>query len=346
MKSAWLTGSKQFVLRGDPEPIAPPGGLVVKVEACGVCGSDLRRWKEGPPPGVEGIVPGHEAAGTVVEIHEETTGFQAGDRLAIAPDVHCGCCYYCRRGLFNLCDDLKFVGITPRYPGAFAEKLVLTREILTNGIVHKIPGGMPAAIAALAEPCCSVLACHQQAGTSLHDTVVILGAGPIGCLHAAIARIRGARTIVSEPSLNRRRMCERFDPDAILNPLEEEIAVRVRELTGGLGADIAICANPIAETQSQAVHMVRKGGRVVLFGGLPKANPLTTLDSNRIHYGEITVAGSFSYHPSVHALALDLLNRNVIPADKIITHTFPLESIGDAFTTAASGDALKAIVSL
>ena len=99
----------------------------------------------------------------------------------------------------------------------------------------------------------------------------------------------------------------------------------VRKLTGGLGADIVICANPVAATQTQAVELVRKAGKVILFGGLPKANPLTTLDANRIHYGEITVVGSFSYHPRFHAQAIDVLQRNLIPAvGALVTHTFPL----------------------
>ncbi|MFH1740311.1 MAG: alcohol dehydrogenase catalytic domain-containing protein [bacterium] len=346
MKAAFLVSPERFEIREVPEPLVPEDGIVLKVKACGVCGSDLRRWREGPPRGVDGIVPGHEAAGVIVEIGKNSTEYSLGDHLAVAPDVHCGRCYYCRRGMYNLCDDLKFVGITPGYPGGFAEKLVLTREILENGIVHKMPDGMPFKDAALAEPCCSVLACHEKAATGLHDTVAVIGAGPIGCLHVVIAKARGAKTIVSETRANRREMMERFRPDAIIDPGEENIVARVRELTSGLGADLVICANPIASTQTEAVEMVRKAGRVVLFGGLPKSAPMTSLDSNRIHYGEIEVVGAFSYHPTVHASALDLIHRNVIPADQIITHTFSLNQVSNAFEAAASGEGLKIVVEM
>jgi L-iditol 2-dehydrogenase len=115
-------------------------------------------------------------------------------------------------------------------------------------------------------------------------------------------------------------------------------------MTGGVGADIVICANPIGATQTQAVEIVRKRGRVILFGGLPKANPMVTLDSNRIHYGEIEVVGAFSYHPTVHAQALSLIARKVIPADLLITHTFNLNETDKAFETAAAGEALKVVV--
>lgn len=344
MKTASLVRAREFEIREVADPAAPDDGLVLKVEACGVCGSDLRRWKEGPPPGVDGITPGHEVAGVVEAVGKEVTRYAAGERLAIAPDVHCGACYYCKRGMYNLCDNLRFVGITPGYPGGFAEKMVLTAEILTNGIVHRVPDGLLSSYAAIAEPCCSVLAMHESVGTSLGDTVVILGAGPIGCLHVAIAGARGASAIVSEPVKKRLDMVQAFEPDVTIDPTREDVVARVRELTGGLGADVVVCANPVASTQTQAVEMVRKRGKVVLFGGLPKANPMTTLDGNIIHYGEITVVGAFSYHPTYHELALDLLKQGVIPADRLISDTFPLEKVGEAFEAAASGDALKVVV--
>ncbi len=293
---------------------------------------------------MDGITPGHEVAGVVEAVGKDLTRYSPGDRLAIAPDVHCGTCYYCKRGMYNLCDNLRFVGITPSYPGGFAEKMVLTGEILANGIVHSVPSGLSFNHAAIAEPCCSVLAMHESVGTSLGDTVVVLGAGPIGCLHVAIAKSRGASAIVSEPVEKRLKMVQSFDPDATIDPSSEDVVARVRELTDGLGADVVVCANPVASTQTQAVEMVRKRGTVVLFGGLPKANPMTTLDGNIIHYGEIEVVGAFSYHPSYHELALDLLNRGVIPADRLISDTLPLEKVGEAFESAASGDVLKVVV--
>jgi L-iditol 2-dehydrogenase len=173
-----------------------------------------------------------------------------------------------------------------------------------------------------------------------------MGAGPIGCLHIIIAKARGALVIVSEPSPIRRRLAERCGPDAVVDPTAEDLGACVRRMTAGVGADIVICANPIAETQAQAVQIVRKRGKVILFGGLPKANPLVTLDSNRIHYGEIEVVGAFSYHPTVHERALELIHRKVIPADFLVTHTFGLPEIGKAFEAAAAGEALKVVVTM
>jgi L-iditol 2-dehydrogenase len=344
MRAAFLTAPRTLELRDTPDPIAPDDGLVLEVKACGICGSDLRRWKEGPAQNVAGMIPGHEAAGVVIQVGKNQSRFAVGDYVAIAPDVHCGRCYYCQRGWYNLCDEIRFIGVTPQLPGALAEKLVLTGEILTNGIVHRMPEGMSFAEASLAEPSCSVLAAHDRAGTGLGDTVVVMGAGPIGCLHTVVAKARGARIVVSEPNPIRRHLAQRCGPEAVVDPTTEDLGAYVRRMTGGVGADIVICANPIAQTQTEAVQIVRKRGRVILFGGLPKANPMVTLDSNRIHYGEIEVVGAFSYHPTVHAQALDLIRRKVIDADLLVTHTFGLSDIAKAFETAAVGEALKVVV--
>lgn len=346
MKAAFLVGPNHFDVREIPDLVAPSDGLVLKVEACGVCGSDLRRWKEGPIAGSEPLIPGHEISGTVIGVGALISDYQPGDQLAVAPDVHCGKCYYCQRGFYNLCDQLHLVGITSGYPGGFSEKMILTEEVLTNGVVHRIPAGLTFEEAALAEPLSSVLACHANLGTSLQDTVVVMGAGPIGCMHIAIAKARGALVILSEPSALRREMAQVFQPEYVVDPFQKNLREIVLSATGHVGADIVICANPVAATHTQAVEVVRKHGKIVLFGGLPKASPMTSLNGNLIHYGEVQVVGSFSYHPTFHALALQTIHRQQVRADQLITDTFPLEKINEAFQAAASGNSLKVIIKM
>lgn len=330
-------------LRDVPEPETPVDGLKIAVKASAVCGSDLRRWREGPTPEALPVIPGHETAGVVVEVGKECRGFAVGDRLAIGPDVHCGVCWYCEHGMFNLCDNLKLYGITPGLHGGLAERMALPQELLTRGICHRVPDGLSDEAASLSEPCTSVIACHQVNGTTLGELVVVMGAGPIGCLHTVVAKAHGARVIVSEPNPLRRKIAEQFEPLAVVDPQTEDLKSAVLRHKS-VGADKVICANPVAATQQQGVEIVRKGGKVILFGGLPKAAPMTTLDGNRIHYFQIEVIGSFSYHPTHHALALEFLTRGVIPADKIINAVFPLENVQEAFETAGDGRALKVIV--
>lgn len=344
MKSAFLVGPKTIELREIPDPAAPADGLVLKVEACGVCGSDLRRWQEGPPPGVAHLVQGHELAGVVMGVGPQVSQFRVGDRLAVAPDIHCGTCYYCRRGLFNLCPGLKLLGITPGLYGGFADQVMLTGELLRNGIVHRMPDGLSFHEGGLAETISSVLAAHHKCRTSLGETVVVMGAGPIGCLHIVIARARGARVIVAEPNPIRRQGAERFSPAAIIDVTQQDVVAEVKRLTDGIGADVVICANPVAATQTQAVEMARRAGRIVLFGGLPKANPMVNLNANLIHYGEQQVIGAFSYHPGFHEEALRTLKRKIVKVEQFVTHTRPLSKVAEAFLIAASGEALKVMV--
>jgi len=344
MKSAFLVGPKTIELRDVPDLVAPPDGLVLQVEACGVCGSDLRRWAEGPPAGVAHLVQGHELAGVVEAVGPQVPQFKIGDRLAVAPDIHCGTCYYCRRGMFNVCTSLTLLGITPGLNGGFASKVMLSGDVLRNGIVHRMPDGLSFHEGGLAETLSSVLASHHKCQTSLGETVVVMGAGPIGCLHVVIARARGARVIIAEPNPIRRQGAEKFGPDAIIDVTQQDVVAEVKRLTDGIGADVVICANPVAATQTQGVEMARRGGRVVLFGGLPKANPMVSLNSNLIHYGEQMVIGAFSYHPSFHEEALRTLARKVVRVEQFITHTRPLSKIAEAFQIAASGEALKVMV--
>lgn len=346
MEAAFLTDVMKFEVREVPLPKCSEGSVILRVKACGICGSDLRRWREGPQVASPLLIPGHEVAGEVIAVGQNVTHYKVGDRLAVAPDVHCGRCHYCQHGLYNLCDQLHLIGITPGYDGGFAEYMVLTEEILKNGIVHFIPHGLGFPQAALSEPASSVLAAHDRAGTTLGDTVLVMGAGPIGCLHIVVAKARGARVLVSEPHVGRRQRAEIFQPDGIVDPSRQDVVAWVREMTAGRGADIVICANPVAETQAQAIEAVRKRGRVIFFGGLPKERPNTVLNANLIHYGEIQVMGAFSYHPTFHQQALELIDRGIIPWRDLITHVFPLSSINEAFQKAASGDALKVIINL
>jgi L-iditol 2-dehydrogenase len=345
MKAAQLTGPETIELVDLPRPACPEDGVLLRVRACGVCGSDLRRYREGPAGG--GItVPGHEFAGEVVEVGAWVGDYAVGEHLAVAPDVHCLKCWYCSVGLYNLCDDMTMIGITPGFMGGLAEFCVLPAHALAGGTIHRMPATLSWAQGALGEPLSSVQACHQDIGTKLGDTVLVMGAGPIGCLHTAIAHLRGARVILSEPNALRREMAAPFAPDLVLDPSSQDVVAETRAFTDGLGADSAICANPVAATHQQAVDAVRKKGNVVLFGGLPNASPMTELHANRIHYDEIRVVGSFSYHPDYHLRALRLLERGQIDPDIIITHTFPLEAVEQVFRTVAAGEALKVMVEI
>ncbi|NDJ78175.1 MAG: alcohol dehydrogenase catalytic domain-containing protein [Chloroflexi bacterium] len=344
MKAVVFRGPGQIACEDVPRPDVPPDGVLLKVTACGICGGDLRAFKHGLRSEREWQILGHEISGVVAEVGTEVTDYAVGDRLAVAADVSCHDCYYCRRALFNLCEDWKLLGLD--YPGGMAEYMQLPEAILRRGIVHRLPATLSDLDSALAEPASSVLWAQQTLQVEPSEVVAIIGDGPIGALHVQVARLRGAKPIMIGITGGRLDMFLNNDLGAwhVLDNLKQDVVAEVQALTEGRGADVAIVANPFKETQAQAVNMVRKRGRVGLFGGLPKSDPITHLDSNRIHYDELSVIGNFSYHPSMHATALDLLDRGLIQASKIITASYPLEQVQEAFAAAMNATELKVVL--
>ena len=336
---------KPLTIEIEDREIPKCGGndIIVKVHACGICGSDVRNYKNGLRADVGEQVMGHEFTGTVTEVGSKVTKYRPGDRIAAAPDVSCGECYYCKQGLVNLCNNHRMIGT--HWPGGFAEYVHLPEVVLERGMIHHIPEGVSLNDAALSEPASSVIACQEDVNVSLGDTVVIFGTGPIGCLHTEIARARGAAKIIL---VGRRRlaMAEPFGADHLISVLDSDPVVEILKITAGFGADVAICANPAAETQNMAVESVRKRGKVVLFGGLPKTDPMTTLNSNTIHYKEISVTGSFSYKAEIHKKALLAIKRGQIHPEKYFTHTLPLERITEGFQIAQDGKSLKVLIKM
>jgi len=341
MKAAVFEGIENIAVRELPVPQCEDDGMLVKVEACGICGGDIRNYHNGLRAGVEKQIMGHEIAGIVEEAGRKVKRFKAGDRVALAPDVSCGGCYYCKRGLVNLCMQHRMLGT--HWPGGFAQYVYLPSIVLERGFVEPIPDGLGFDEAAMAEPSSSVVACQEYNNVSLGDTVAIIGDGPIGCLHVEVARARGASKIIVI-GLLRLDSLPQFNPDYIINAASQDPVEEVLKITGGLGADIAICANPVAKTQGQAVEMVRKRGKVIFFGGLPKNNPMTTLNGNLIHYNELSIVGAFSYPSTGLQKALNLIYEGRISAEKYVTKTVSLDEIPQGISLAEQGKALKVVI--
>lgn len=341
MKAAVFEGIENMVVREVENPRCDSDGILVTVKACGICGSDIRNYHSGLKGNVERQIIGHEIGAVVEDVGKDVRRFAVGDHVAVAPDVSCGTCYYCRQGWVNLCVNHRMVGT--HWPGGFAQYLHLPEVVLTHGMVHHMPQGMSFVDATLSEPASSVLASQERAGVGDGSTVLIIGDGPIGCLHVEVARARGASKVIVA-GLTRLHLVPAFEPDVTIDAGSEDTVARTLEATAGGGVDVTICANPVAATQEQAVEAVRKRGTVVLFGGVPKTNPMTTLNSNLIHYNEITVTGAFSYPAEKHREALQLLNEGKITASRYVGKEVGLDGIVAGIKAAESGEALKVVV--
>ncbi|HHW03786.1 MAG TPA: alcohol dehydrogenase catalytic domain-containing protein [Thermoanaerobacterales bacterium] len=341
-----LHGKSDLRLEEVPRPDAPEGGLLVKVCACAICGSDLRNIKAGGSSHGMTLprVLGHEAAGVIAQVGDGVEGFNIGDRVLLSVTVPCGKCYYCLRGLTNLCDHK--TALSYQYDGSFAEYVAVPEQLVRTGGVIPIPESVSFEQASIVEPLSCVLNGQELSETGLNDVVAIVGAGPVGIAHAMIAKTLGAsKIIMTEISPERLEMARKIKAvDRVVDSAKEDFIKVVMEETGGQGADVVIVAAPSGEAQIQALSAVRKRGRVNFFGGLPKDRSTITIDSNIIHYKELFVHGT-SDSTVVHMKkVLNLIENKKIDTDLLITKTFHIAEYKEAFDLASSGRALKVII--
>lgn len=343
MLAAVMKGPGQLEVTEIPTPEPGPGEILLKVGSNTVCGTDLRILRGEKTAGVRpGVVLGHEIAGTIVEVGKGVTDYAVGDLAVITPVVTCGTCFYCLRELEHFCENSILYGYA--LDGGLAEYcLVPAHAVARKNVAVAKPGTSLTALS-LTEPLGCVLNGLTNYTVKLGDTAVILGAGPIGLLHMTVCRLAGAtQVIVSDPSESRRATASSLGADLVVDPLTENLAEVVKGATRGHGADVVVICIGRLELFPQALELVRKGGRVCAFAGFPKGGS-TPVDPNVIHYGEITITGTSNSKRRHTDEALRLIEAGLIPADVIISHTFPLSQAAEAIEFSASGEGIKIAV--
>jgi len=322
-------------------PACGDGELLVKVDACAVCGSDMKAYTSGNPRMAPPIVMGHEFAGVIVE--SRAAGFVAGERVVMATSVSCGTCAYCARGWRNLCANVRPMGFG--YNGGMAEYVAIPALALAGGHVVKVPAAVDPLFACLAEPVsCAVNSC-ENSQVKGGDTVLVMGAGPMGILNALVARQYGAKQVIlSEINPERLAQGAAFGFDRLVNPATEDLGEVVRSMTDGYGADVVIVAAPAAAPQEQALALVRKRGTVCLFASLPHDRRMITVDSRLLHYGELRVVGTSDSTPEHVARAVEILGQASFPAGRIVTHVLGLDGFAEAVELMKAGVALRVVL--
>ena len=344
MRAAVIEKVGRISVQDVPEPTPAPDSIKVRVDACALCGSDLRILTRGDSRATFPCIPGHEIAGTVVEVGTRVTGYAAGDRVTVAPGASCGKCLYCLRGQGNVCINPQ-PPIGYASPGGFAEYVCPPTNVVLNGYVNHIPPGLSAEHASLAEPLACCINGLENARLERNDSVLVIGAGPIGCMMLALARARGAaKTFVLQRSEARRALAARFDPDLVLDPADAGWKDQLLDATDGLGADIVIVAAPSGTAAQAALGAVAPKGRVLIFGGLPDAEKMLQVDGNLIHYKEVSLVGASSSLGRQNKEALGLLASGAVDPRKLITDRVPLDDIARAVAIAQGRRALKVIV--
>ncbi|OGF45437.1 MAG: alcohol dehydrogenase [Candidatus Firestonebacteria bacterium RIFOXYC2_FULL_39_67] len=345
MKAAVYLGPGKIEIREIPTPTPKAGEVLIKVHACAVCGTDGRIFYHGQANVVPPAVIGHEIAGEIWELGEGVEGFKKGEKVTSVTSVGCQKCSYCKKGHYNLCDTPRYLGYF--YSGAFAEYIIIPVEAVKGNNILKVPENMSYPAMSLIEPLSCVINGQDYLKVEKGDTVVVIGAGPIGCMHAEVARASGAkRVILFDVSETRLGLAKRFEGITPVNSAKNDPVKTVKELTGGVGADVVVVACGVNAAQEQAIAMTAKRGRVSLFAGLPKDNPYIKFDANFVHYNEISVYGAFASYRVQFEKAMNLLASGKIDAEKFITHTFPLEKIVEGIETAKKGEGLKVVIKI
>ena len=344
MKAAVYYGKEDIRVGQVVDPQLEAGEVLLEIEACSVCGTDLRTYRNGDKKIAPPRILGHEFCGRVVETRHTGNGIAVGDRVVMYIVLSCGECKYCRAGRENLCTNRTTMSY--HYDGAFAPQVRVPARAIQRGSLFPVTTDQTSAQMSLAEPLGCVTNAHGHLGIGLRDCVAVVGAGPIGAMHAVLARLQGAQSVhLFDINPRRLEMMARFDIDGVVtsDPEGSHLA-QALELTEGEGFDVVIVAVSSAAAQADALEIAGKGARVEFFGGLPKNNPTALLNTNHLHYKELIVSGSYSEKISDFRTAYRLIQSGRFPADKFITHTLPLDRIHDAFTMMESGEALKVCI--
>ncbi|MDO8122357.1 zinc-dependent dehydrogenase [Isoptericola sp. b490] len=326
------------------EPTPGPAEVKIRVRACSTCGTDVKISRFGhhhiDPP----RVMGHEIAGEVVEVGADVPGWTAGDRVQVIAAIPCGECSFCAAGQQNICPNQVSMGY--HFDGGFAEFMIVPVNVLNVDGLNRIPDGLSFEEASVAEPLACALNAQELVRINPGDDVVVVGSGPIGCLHVRLARSFGAgRVFLVELSRERLDMAAALvSPDAAICSADTDPIATIRELTDGRGVDVAITAAASGAAQEQALQMLARGGRISFFGGLPKDKPTITLDSNLVHYSELTIVGANGSSPDHNKRALQLIAEGKVPVKDLITHRLPLDQVLDGIGIVSRGEAIKVTI--
>jgi len=334
MKAAVYRGPNRLELEELPIPEIGPGELLVRIEACGVCGTDIKKVQKGllEPPRVFG----HEMAGTVAQVGAGVTRFGEGQRVMLHHHIPCGRCFYCARRAYAQCETYKRNGTTAGFEpsgGGMAEYVRAMDWIVARGTIA-VPDGVSSEEAALIEPVNTCLKAVRRAAIGPGQTVLVVGQGPIGLLLMQLARWAGAEALASDTLPDRLVKSRELGAAQALDARSVDVPQEVRALTGGRGADCALLAALGPRAFQQALDALRPGGRLMVFSATSPGET-AELDLGRLCTSEKEILTSYSASVELQDLAAELVFKREVRVRELITHRFPLARAGGAFTLAA-----------
>ncbi len=344
MKAALYSGPQDLQVIEVETPTPKAGELLIRVKACATCGTDAKIFNHGHPRLKPPMIIGHEIAGEIVGIGAGVEGFTTGDRVQVIAAIPCGQCWACKAGKMQICINQLSMGY--QFPGGFAEYMIIPNQVVRVNGVNRIPAGLSFEEAAAAEPLACALNAQELVRVSDGDVVLVMGAGPIGCMHVRLARALGAsKVFLADINAGRLQLsAHAVKPDAAIDMSAVDIEAEIARLTDGAGPSVIITAAPSGAAQEQAIRMVKPGGRGSFFGGLPKDKPIISVDSNLVHYKELILAGANGSSPEHNRRALELMASGRVPVADLLTHKVPLSDVQRAIELVLSGEAIKVVV--
>lgn len=332
------TGRPRASLEDREPPKVGPGEVLVEMRACGICGTDLEKLKGEYTASM--AVIGHEAVGVVSSVGEGVDSLKAGDRVFPHHHVSCGKCWYCTRGSETMCDTYRRTNLDP---GGFAEFFRVPRENVARGGVLRIPDGTSFDEASMVEPAACCLRAIKRCGVSAGDSVLVVGAGPVGLTHCMLLRSKGAVPMISDVSSHRLAFADALSFGPAIDASSSDVSEEVRKKTGGRGADAAIVAAGSKGAIVQALMSVRKGGTVCLFG-IPSRGAVLDYDFSDVFNSEVSVVSSYAATEAETGEALELIASGRVDLGKLVTHRVRLAEFQRGVDAALSGEAMKVIV--
>ncbi len=324
-------------------PKCDEGGILIRMEACSICTTDVKMHRQGHRDLCYPRIPGHEMTGVVIEDRSFDGDIQVGMRVQIAPGIPCGVCKQCQRGADNQCPEVGIFGFNR--DGGMAEFLSVPEASVEARGVTQIPTGIDFEQAALAEPLACCINAQELVRVGSGDSVLIIGGGPTGLLHAQLARSKQVDGIIlSEPEEERRILAKHAGIDHLVDPIEQDLSEFVNEVTDEEGMDVVILASRDIQINDRFLELLSPRGRLSLFSGIPDNMNRPGLDLNRVHYRELMLTGAYGCTVEQNRCALDLLQRGVVSVDWMITCRTNLDDVEEAMAHTASRKGLKAMV--
>lgn len=343
MRAVVLAGPNDFKPGTVEMPRIGDGDILLRMKKAAICGTDIRILEGKKTKGVRyPSIIGHEMSGLVEKVGKAVKEFQVGDRVAIANVIPCHSCNSCLNGRENACLNRKAIGY--EFDGGFAEFVRIPAIALESGNVVKLPDSVDFVEGALIEPLACCIRGLKNAGTGFNDTVLVVGAGPIGLMHLQLSQIVGAsKVIVSEPNAYRREKAAVLGANVIVDPVHQDLKEIVMKETGGLGADVIIMAIGVPQIVNETLKLCKRGGTVCLFAGFSGTGECT-IEVNTIHYNEINVNGSTAYTRQDYLEAAQMVINGRINLKEIATHTFKIDEFQAAYEVSKRGEGLKVVI--